>query len=799
VALDTGGGPTPADALRAPASARDVPTRAEGVQLLGNAVGSGYRVPPALVRRSDGQIVQVTTLLYHVLEGIDGRRDLNEVAAAVSAASGRTVSAENIRQLLDDNLRPSGLVAMADGTQPTLQRANPLLALRFKVGVTSPERTRAVTAPFARLFWPIVVIPVVLAFAAITWWTLLDKGLASATYQAFNHPGLLFLVLAVTVLSAGFHEFGHAAAARYGGATPGVMGAGLYLIWPAFYTDVTDSYRLGRAGRIRTDLGGLYFNAIVVIATQAAWLVTRDDALLLLVATQVLQMLRQLMPVVRFDGYHVLADTTGIPDLFHWIGPVLAGLLPWRWKDSKARALKPWARVVITAWVLGVVPMLAFALFTMVVSLPRVVGTAWTACRAQRALMGYYWHHSDVVAALAHGLAALVVLLPLAAGAVLLYRLCRSLVRSLLRRTSGHPIRRALAFVLVAVMIAGLAWSWWPRPGQYDPIKPWERGTLTDAVAVARPGPQFGVGWQDEATVVWPADKPVPTRDHPQLAVVLIPKPGSTTTTPATSTTGQTDDSPGTPTATDPTTWVFPVNLPLATGPGDNHALAVNTTDNSVVYDTAFAMVWDTGGGVADNTNQAYALANCTNCAAISVAFQVVYVVGQTSAAVPENVAVAINSGCVGCLTYALAVQLFVTLDGPLTDAQTAALQTLWDQIQTYGQHIADVPLSDIQSQLDDYEQQILAIVAPDMTSHPTSSSTGPTASASASTSPPAGAETPSPAGTEPTSPSQSASASSSAGPTPTSATGSPSAPPSTPTTSSTPPNTTLASAGPTG
>ena len=29
---------------------------------------------------------------------------------------------------------------------------------------------------------------------------------------------------------------------------PGVMGVGLYLVWPAFYCDVTDAYRLGRAG-----------------------------------------------------------------------------------------------------------------------------------------------------------------------------------------------------------------------------------------------------------------------------------------------------------------------------------------------------------------------------------------------------------------------------------------------------------------------------------------------------------------------------------------------------------------------
>ena len=40
------------------------------------------------------------------------------------------------------------------------------------------------------------------------------------------------------------------------------------------------------------------------------------DALLLVVATQILQMLRQLAPMVRFDGYHVLADITGVPDLY---------------------------------------------------------------------------------------------------------------------------------------------------------------------------------------------------------------------------------------------------------------------------------------------------------------------------------------------------------------------------------------------------------------------------------------------------------------------------------------------------
>src|SRR4029078_5888787 len=139
------------------------------------------------------------------------------------------------------------------------------------------------------------------------------------------------------------------------------------------YTDVTDSYRLGRGGRNRTDLGGLYFNAIVALGTLVVGGASGYDALLLVVATQILQMLRQLTPMIRFDGYHVLADITGVPDLYHRIKPTLVGTLPWEWRAPSATDLQPWARLVVTGWVLMVVPPLAVALFTMVVTLPRVL------------------------------------------------------------------------------------------------------------------------------------------------------------------------------------------------------------------------------------------------------------------------------------------------------------------------------------------------------------------------------------------------------------------------------------------
>ena len=64
----------------------DAPARVDGVQLIGEMVGSGYRSPPALARRGDGQTLQLTPLLYLVLEAVDGRRTYDEIAEPSSAA-----------------------------------------------------------------------------------------------------------------------------------------------------------------------------------------------------------------------------------------------------------------------------------------------------------------------------------------------------------------------------------------------------------------------------------------------------------------------------------------------------------------------------------------------------------------------------------------------------------------------------------------------------------------------------------------------------------------------------------------
>ncbi len=316
----------------------------------------------------------------------------------------------------------------------------------------------------------------------MAYWVLFDKGLASAAHQAFADPGMLLTVFAITVVSAGFHEFGHAAALRRGGGTPGAMGAGIYLVWPAFYTDVTDSYRLDRRARLRTDLGGLYFNALLALAMFGVWAAVRWDGLLLVIATQLLQMLRQLPPMLRFDGYHLLADLTGVPDLFHRIKPTLKGLLPTQWRSPEARLLKPWARAVVSLWVLLVVPLMLLTALVTILTLPRILATAAASFRSQWTLLAGFWGHGDWTGVGAKVLALIAVVIPVLGVSFIVTRMVRQLVGSALRRTQGRPVRRTGALLLGAAVVAGLAWVWWPH-GNYRVIQPGERGVLQQAFA----------------------------------------------------------------------------------------------------------------------------------------------------------------------------------------------------------------------------------------------------------------------------------------------------------------------------
>jgi len=461
----TAGRPAPALPPADPPGPGQVPRLADGVELLGEYQGSGYAQPPSLVRRADGQVIQMSALLYRVACRIDGSRDPAAIAGLVSEDLGRSLTADQVRYLISAKLLPLGVVA-AEDAPAAAPKANPLLALRARGTLLSERAANVAGALLTPLFRGPVVVAVLVSIVAVDWWLFAVHGLGGGLRQVLRDPVVLLIVGGLSLVSAVFHECGHAAGCRYGGARPGKIGVGIYLVWPAFFTNVTDSYRLSRAGRLRTDLGGLYFNAVFMLALAGLYAATSSEVLLLAIAFTHLEMLEQLMPFVRFDGYFILSDLIGVPDLFARVAPIVKSALPRGRRDPRVTGLRRSARIVATTWVLCVIPLLAFGLGYLVLYLPAVNRALWNSASLQAHLMTAAVHGHRYAMAAVDAIGIALVTLSLAGSLYVVTGLARRLAAVGRRWSAGRPARRLLAGAAGLAVLAALA-AFWTRQGQF--------------------------------------------------------------------------------------------------------------------------------------------------------------------------------------------------------------------------------------------------------------------------------------------------------------------------------------------
>jgi putative peptide zinc metalloprotease protein len=466
--------PAPPEARAAAAP----PRLADGVELIGLFEDSGFKEPPYIARRADGQVVQMAPMLYALAEEVDGERSYEEVGTALSHRIQRGVTGEMAEMLIEEQLRPLGIVAPKDGEHQELKKVDPLLALKFRAAVLPDSVVRGLTTIFKPLFLPPVMALAIAAFVGLDVWLFFVHGISQSLRHTLYNPALLLVLLGGVVIATAFHEIGHATGCRYGGARPGVMGVGIYIVWPAFYTDITDAYRLGKWGRLRTDVGGMYFNAIFALAIGAAYALTSFEPLLLLVVLQTFAIVQQSLPFLRLDGYYIISDLTGVPDILMRIKPVLASLVPGRKADDRVTELKPWVRAVVTTYIALLVPLLGLMFTLMVINAPRLFATGWDSFWTHYDVVGPAFDHGQALRGIRAALQMVVLALPAIGFAYTAARIAARGSTGAWRWSAGSMVRRAGVSLAGAAIVGAIAFTWWPN-GDYRPIQPGERGTLT--------------------------------------------------------------------------------------------------------------------------------------------------------------------------------------------------------------------------------------------------------------------------------------------------------------------------------
>ncbi len=416
----------------------------DGTELVGEFKSSGYREASRLVGRADGRLVRLAPVLYAVVTALDrhataGRADgtelLSRVADDVSGETGLELTADHIAYLMDQKLAPLGITTNSNGSRPAVAESQPFLSLRFKKAVLPSSATWFLGGLFSWLFYPAVVVAAVTAALVGEIWLFGTQPMGSALAQALADPFSVLVVAGLAVASTFFHEIGHATACRYSGARPGPIGCGVYLVWPVFYTDITNTYRLERSGRLRAVLGGVYFNALFIVGITLLYAWTGYPVLLAVILIANLELMQQLLPTLRFDGYFIVSDLVGVPDLFKYIGPILKRTVLRQPADERLKALKTWPQRVVTVWVLVVIPALIAQLTFMVFQLPQFAAVGWERIKAIASRTDFLGLVADVA------LTAFA-LLPLAGLLILVMQAGRGvthLVRNLGTAGAGEP------------------------------------------------------------------------------------------------------------------------------------------------------------------------------------------------------------------------------------------------------------------------------------------------------------------------------------------------------------------------
>lgn len=131
----------------------------------------------------------------------------------------------------------------------------------------------------------------------------------------------LQLVIAFAVVKS-LHELGHALACRYRGVECHEIGILFLLFMPCLYCDTSDSWKLqSRWQRASIAAAGIYVELILAMIAGAVWLITYPNsavhavAAAVMIAASMSTILVNANPLLRYDGYYIVSDVLGVPNL----------------------------------------------------------------------------------------------------------------------------------------------------------------------------------------------------------------------------------------------------------------------------------------------------------------------------------------------------------------------------------------------------------------------------------------------------------------------------------------------------
>lgn len=259
----------------------------------------------------EGKYYKIGEFMYRILR--EGQKATNLEDLLVYLGNNADISLATLKEIIETKVLP---IFNASG-----DKAKDLSeGFWVKKQILSSQQSAALAKPltflFGKSFYPLFFILAGINIALYYWANskvagqYITEGYEMLTWVAAYFS--LFFIMFV-------HELGHAAAAIKSGIKARSIGLGIYTIMPAMYTDLTDIWKMPKANRIKVNLAGVFIQLAINTGIVAALNMVTNEVVQSFIwkiyIFNTILIVMNLVPFLKLDGYWVLSDLLGVPNL----------------------------------------------------------------------------------------------------------------------------------------------------------------------------------------------------------------------------------------------------------------------------------------------------------------------------------------------------------------------------------------------------------------------------------------------------------------------------------------------------
>ena len=264
-----------------------------------------------LLRTPSGNFYEISEFLYYLLCLIDSNRSYEYIARNLSEKIERKLTTQDVEDLIMKYVFPYDILELdKEGEKIFIKEKTPLW---LSIPLLSQEIISPITNVLTNLFSKYLFYVSIFLFLSSSIYLLVFRTMELSINSLSIYD--VITIHFVYFFSILFHEFGHSSACSKYGVIHGSIGIGFYLIFPVFFSDVSNIWKLSKNKRLMVDFAGIYFQMIYSTILFFLYVVTDSSIFYYSIVLISYSILISLNPFLKFDGYWAITDIIGVSDL----------------------------------------------------------------------------------------------------------------------------------------------------------------------------------------------------------------------------------------------------------------------------------------------------------------------------------------------------------------------------------------------------------------------------------------------------------------------------------------------------